>query len=368
MTARRPLGLLFGLIALLLCAAPASAAARLPSAPQLFAGVTRLNDALALMGQGGGTLGLPGRRIVSELRFENRDGYTISVVAFGQTVGLSVSRTQGGNRSGGGARRGPSRRSTTTYLAHGKVTPTSIAASFGDRGRIAVRFRPSGRRVHSTRKAGCKKPTDGVIATLGVFAGVVRFDGEGGYTSAEVHRVRGRTVDFNALLACLLGISPRRHAALPPASAPMGIQLPGLVAAAGGKPAGSPAVPTHPSTGPVSTSLVADSKQALSRTVFAAQERDGGQAHFLALDQVSEGSIGVVRFAYARGAPSTFRADATLSSATATPPPPFSGTATLEHRPQDGKSWAGSLAVSFLGAPHVALTGAPFNVLLARGF
>ena len=194
----------------LLGAARGAAADPPPSAPALLTGVAQLNDELSLLGQGSSTLGLPQNRALSELRFENSDGYTIAVVAFGQTVALSVTH-------GHGQRKGRRRVSTTTYLAHGKVTRTSIAASFGDRGRIALRFRPSGRTLRATHKAGCKGSSDGILARLGVFAGELRFQGEGGYTSAEVHRVPGRSVDLAALIACLVGSSPGPDAALPAA-------------------------------------------------------------------------------------------------------------------------------------------------------
>ncbi|HEX6688078.1 MAG TPA: hypothetical protein VF085_05375 [Solirubrobacterales bacterium] len=344
----------------LFCAAQA-AAEPLPSAPALMAGAARLNDELSLLGQGSSTLGLPRNQSLSELRFENSDGYKIAVVAFGQTVALSVTRAHGRQKH-------RNRISTTTYLAHGKVTPTSIAASFGDRGRIAVRFQPTGRKVRATRKAGCKTSGDGILAHIGVFAGELRFEGEGGYTSAEIHRVRGRSVDFTALLACLFGSSPGRHAVLPPPRSPLGLRLPGLVGAGLRTAASAPGVRTHPSTRPRSTTLLADSKAALSRTVFAAQVRGQGRSHFIALDEVSEGSIGVIRLAFARSAPSAFGFDGILSSATVAPPPPFSGAGTLNRGPGRTKSWAGSLAVSFLGAPRVPLTGAPFDAWLVRGW
>ena len=69
----------------------------------------------------------------------------------------------------------------------------------------------------------------------------------------------------------------------------------------------------------------------------------------------------------ARGASSAFGSDDILSSATVAPPPPFSGTGTFGHGP-GGKSWDGSLVVSFLGAPRVPLTGPSFAAWLARGF
>lgn len=368
MSGRRAICGFLALAVLLLCAVPAAASGPAPAAPGLFAGVSRLNDELALIGQGSSSLGSPGSQPLSEIRFDNRDGYTISVIAFGQTVALSVSRAQVSGHRHDGDRKVRDRASTTTYLAHGKVTPTSIAASFGDRGRIAVRFRASGREVHATRRAGCKRSSDGILADLGVFSGDLRFEGEGGYTSAEIHRAPGRSVDLAALLACLFGASPGGHVALPPSSAPLGIDLPGLVAAEGRSVSNSPAVATHPSTGPKATTLFANRKMPLSRTVFAARAQGKGPSRFIAYDEASEGSIGVIRVAYARGAPGAFAADPSLSTATAAPPPPFSGTGTLERRPASSKSWSGSLAVSFLGAPHVPLTGAPFDTSLARGF
>lgn len=366
---KRTIAAVLTVAALFLCAAPAPAAKATPSARHLFAAATRLNDRLALLGQGSSTLGLPRNRALSELRFENRDGYTITVIALGQTVALSVTRAHAhaGHGRDGKKRKVRDRISEATYLAHGKVTPTLIEASFGDRGKIAVRFRPGGRDLRSTRKAGCKRPSDSIIARLGVFTGELRFEGERGYTSAAVHRVRGRSVDFAALVRCLLGLAPGRYAVLPRPESPLGIRLPGLIAARGSAPS-APGVPTHPSTRPKATTLVANSKAPLARTVFAAQVRGAGRARFLAADEASDGSLGIVRLVYVRSAPSRFSFDGILSHAAATPPQPFSGTGTLEHGPGGTKSWTGSLTVSFLGAPQVSLTGSPFGAWLSRGF
>ena len=188
-------------LAALLGPAAAAAAAPPPSAPALFAGVTQLRDELALLGQASSPLGRPHGEALSELKFTNHDGYTIAVVAFGQTVALSVSRKHG-DRHG----QSPRRSSTTTYLAHGKVTPTTIQASFADRGRISVRFRPAGRKIRAGRHAGCSKSSDNVIGRFGLFVGALRFRGEGGYTSAQVHRMHGGSIDFEALSpACWAG-------------------------------------------------------------------------------------------------------------------------------------------------------------------
>jgi len=353
MRARAAIAILAAAVALL-AAAPVSAAGS-PSAPELLAGASRLNDELTLLGRGSRGLGLPPSHPLQEFRFENRDGFTIAVFAFEQTIALSVIRDRG--------RRSRNRVSTTTYLAHGEVTPTSITASFGDRGRIAVRFRPSGRDIRATRKAGCRRPGGGTLARLGVFAGTLRFLGEGGYTSAEVHRARGRSVDLEALIACLRGSLPRRQAILPPGSPP---DLHALALAATKQ--GTPSVPTNPSTGPKVTTLLANSKAPLSRTIFGARVKGHGKVHFVAVDVASEGSIGILRVILVRGPSSTFDFDDTLARAAISPPAPFSGVGRLAHGSGDAKSWTGSLAVSFLGAPHVPLTGSPFSTGLARSW
>jgi hypothetical protein len=349
------------LFAVLLCAQPA-AAEPTPSAPALLTGASQLNDELALLGQGSSALGLPGDQALSELKFENSDGYAITVVAYGQSVALSVTHADGRRKAAGPT-------STATYLAHGKVTPTSIAASFGDRGRIDVRFQPSGRKLRATHKAGCKRPGSSVLARFGTFAGELRFQGEGGFTSAEVHRIPGRSVNFSALVACLFGATPHgQRAVLPTPKLPWGIHLPGADVGVRRATPETPSVPTHPSHGPKPTTLLADHKTPLTRTVFAAQIRGRGPLRLLALESASEGSIGVIRFVKAEAAPSVFSFDDILSSASVTPPAPFSGTGAYQQGPGNTKSWTGSLAVSFLGAPHVPLTGSPFVARLARGW
>ncbi len=317
--------------------APAAAASATPPkpAPALFARAMQVRDELALLRQNAGPLGPLEKRTLSELKFTNRDGYAITVIGFGQTVALSVSHDHG---------RSAKRTSTTTYLAHGRVTPTSIQASFGDRGRIAVRFRPAPRPLRAGPNAGCRRSSDGLLGRLGVFVGELRFRGEGGYTSAEVHRVHGGTIDFKALIACLLGKA-----------------RPGRRALVSG-------VRTHPSHRPKRTTLIADSKTALSRTVFGAQARGEGRVRFIALEESSEGSLGTIRIVTASGPPAAFAFDDHLSGATIAPPAPFSGSGAFQHGAGSEKSWAGSLAVSFLGAPRTPLTGSPFKTQLVQSW
>lgn len=363
MRGRNVLAAALAAIATLLLPAASDAAAPRP-AEALLAPLTRMSDELALLGQASGPLGPLHKRFLTELKFTNRDGYTIDVVAFGQTVALTVSRGHGSRLD-----RSAKRSSATTYLAHGKVTPTSIQASFADRGRIAVRFQPAGRQVRATRHAGCRRSSDGLIGRLGVFVGDLRFRGEGGYTSAEVHRVHGGSINLAALIACLVAAAkPGQHVLQSSVSQPLRLPAFGTVPHLQGARSDTPGVATHPSHGPRRTTLIADDKLPLSRTTFGAEQRGGGRTRFLAIDERSEGSIGIVRFAIATGSRSAFAFDDRLASAGVTPPAPFSGKGTFQHGAGSEKSWSGSLAVSFLGAPHVPLTGSPFRSLLAQSW
>jgi hypothetical protein len=286
---------------------------------------------------------------VDRLELENRDGYRLDVYAYGQTVLLDVSRDRRALVS-------------TVYLAHGTVTPTSIRASFADRGRIAVRFRPSGRALGLPGRLGCVAPGRTAIARLGVYVGELSFRGEGGYTSARVHRAKGSVLGTAPQASCGRRARARRARLASPFAGPR------LAAAPSRQAFGVPGVATHPSAGPKLTTLIADGKLPLSRTLFAAQARDSSRARFLAVEESSEGPIAIIRYAIARAPSSAFRADEALSAASVAPPAPFRGAGALQHGAGGGRSWTGSLAVSFLGAPNVPLTGALFKASLTRSW
>ncbi len=359
MRGRRILASVAALAALLVSFVTGAAAAPLPSAPALFAHATQAYDELALLGQGTSPLGLPRHSALSELRFTNHDGYTISVVGIDQTVALSVSRR---HRHG----RHPVRSSATTYLAHGKVTSTSIEASFADRGRIEVHFRPTGPVVRAGERAGCRKSSNGVLGRPGVFVGELSFRGEGGYTSADVHRVHGGSINFRALIACLQGA--RRRGLISRPHSLSWLHAPAIIAHLDDSGVVPPGVATHPRRGPKPTTLLADRKLPLARTVFGVQRRGKGRTRFLGLDESSAGSIGIIRIVTASGPWSAFSFDQHLSHAEVAPPAPFSGDGVFQHGPGSEKSWTGTLAVSFLGAPRTPLTGTPFRTQLVQGW
>lgn len=347
--------------AALLCASPAAVAST-AAAPALYSHVAELDQVAELLGRRSSPLDRRRGPSFSVLRFKNHDGYVISVVGSGQTIALRVARDYSGDRR-------PRRALSTTYLAHGRVTPTSIEASFGDRGRISLHFKPVGRSLRANRKAGCKRVGGFPIARFGHFVGVLRFRGEDSYTSATVHRVRGGSFSLAALLACLLGKGSSGRSVVPPsASLPFDLRPFGIGPRHYGGPPEAPGVRTNPSRRPPHTVLVSNLKLPVSRTIFAALGRESGRARFLAFEAGSEGSVGIARIALTSAPASTFTSDDSLSRAAVSPPPPFAGTAAFDHGPGREKSWTGTLAVSFLGKPRVPLTGSPFEALLARNW
>jgi len=329
--------------ALLLVPPPASAAGQPAGTAAkpvraLLADVAPVGRGMTLLGgNASGPFGLP--RNFFEIRFRNQDGYTIVVIAARQTVTLSVIHRDGRTRP-----------SVATYMAHGKVTPRSIEASFGERGAISLRFQRTGRELRASRRAGCPVSNHRVIADLGLFVGGLRFRGEDGYTSVDAHRLHGGEVDLTALVRCFRGHAPQ----------PLAGDHGDAIAAAA-----VPGVETHPSPARHKRFVLeANNKLSLSRVAFAAVAREGDPTRFLAVQASSEGQLGIVRFVTLAAPPATFTVDDALSRAVVTPPAPFSGRGVFAHGPGTEKSWSGPLAVSFLGAPDVPLTGSPFAAQL----
>lgn len=229
-------------------------------------------------------------------------------------------------------------RAWSTYIARGKVSPTAIDASFEALGSVDMRFHPSGGATYGKRHKHCIG-ADRYTIQPGVFVGSVNFRGEGGYTSAKAHRVKGKVVTPR-VLKCLDSFFEeferiRHHK--PPAKKPK------------------------------VTRLSAFMRSGLTAVLFGASER-GGKAGYLAEIEQTVGSLGVFRGAFVHASPATFAFDNALGSAGVTPPPPFSGSGSFQRTPTGAKSWTGSLAVSFPGAPNVPLTDPRFKTQLTRSW
>jgi hypothetical protein len=275
-------------------------------------------------------------RFVSESRFDlrTRQGFKVTVLGIGDMVVLKVTPA----REAASTSR-THRRALTAYVARGTVTPGRIEATFGDLGRVAVRFRPSGQIARSKPRRRCRG-ADRFTRRFGVFAGTVRFTGEGGYIAVRAHRAKGLIRSPVHLHCAARRIHPRfKRLSRPVGSSPM-------------------LTPTI---------LDAHWRQALSSTdFFAFQIRK--KTLYLAVSEQSKGSMAEVRYALTVAPSKSFVFDDALTSATLRPPAPFHGKGAYSAGPDGTKSWAGSLSVAFPGMPRFPLTGAQFEEVLATGF
>lgn len=277
-------------------------------------------------------LGMPAAASASggfdlKLQFPASNGYRVTVGGYKATAVLTTAKHDPARGS----------RRWSSYVARGKVSPTAIDADFGALGRVDMRFRPSGSVTYGKRHRHCFGP-DRYTIRSGVFVGSVRFHGEGGYTSANVHRVKGRVVTPR-VLRCLDSLFEEfEHAERKPKKEK-----------------------------PKVTRLSAFARSGLTAMYFEASERRGKAAYLSEIEQ-TVGSVGVFRGVFLRASPATFAFDNALAQAGVTPPPPFSGSASFQRGPTGAKSWAGSLAVSFPGAPKVSLIDPRFKTQLTRSW
>ncbi|HEX8752029.1 MAG TPA: hypothetical protein VF731_01320 [Solirubrobacterales bacterium] len=232
--------------------------------------------------------------------------------------------------------RGP--HENNSYVADGLVTKTRIEASLGELGEIDLRFKPSGRirRVRSPH-CGAQVPPF-ATAALGTFVGTFRFRGEGGYTEALTHRVRG---DLGGLEATTT--SPKCESHPSAAEAQEEEEAVGLDAFA-----------------PGGWSFVATRELIMAPSWIRGSwpPPSGRDSYlFMVLGGETRGPVDVTRLVAAIGPAGDFSLDSALASATVTPPPPFSGTGTLQHNADGSTSWTGSLSVQIAGLGSVPLAG-----------
>lgn len=219
---------------------------------------------------------------------------------------------------------------SVTYIAPGHVSETSMRANLVALGRIRLKYHPLGKAPLKDIPERCFIGGSSESRTRAIAPphGIVRFRGEGGYTSVVAHRARGA---IHEKLTCG---EPRE---------------------------------THSHDRSHFPLLVADSKDG---PLFSAGHQissssltgtpNGGKIGFLALEFQRDRRIQIFRVAGVNGPPDDFTYDSALTTATVTPPPPFSGSAQFERLPDGSTSWTGSLSVDFPGRGPVPLTG-PFT-------
>lgn len=225
---------------------------------------------------------------------------------------------------------------SAAYISKGRFKEDRIRARFGNRGRVAVEFRPSGRATYRRPPRRCEGEPK--VTQPGVFVGTIRFRGEAGYTELERARARGEMRTLTRW-ECRRG-RRARGAGLDPEAERFTV----LEAGAGGYPVASfSAIASRP-------------KGRSGETRFVASRLEGRPT-----------SMVVIRRVFAHGEDESFRFDEALSTATAAPPPPFEGSAAFTRDAGgEGGSWLGSLTVDFPGAADVPLAGEDSRAQLFR--
>lgn len=270
-----------------------------------------------------------GQHVWSQFRLDASNGFVIAVERDGPFFSLTT----------GNGPTGVIYSSLTKPI--GAADPMSVEADLGKLGAIAVNFEARGvaKRLPN-QPYGCTK-----TRTKGVFVGSIDFRGERAYTVADATEATGilnttegdcDTFDRKARVT----MDPRK-----------------------GRPRG--------------VELVAD-KTTQGRTinfacsrgedlVFAADDGKHPQRrYFEAAISEKYRQFNIIRLAVAASDNgSAFAFDDPLTSATAAPPAPFTGTATYRRSPgAHTGSWAGPLSVSFPGAPNTRLAGPHFSASL----
>jgi hypothetical protein len=240
------------------------------------------------------------------------------------------------------------------YQVQGTVTPTEIHASFGQLGDISLRFHPSGHVLHNHVYGDEECPRG--AARLGDFTGVFSFRGESNYTTVSARRIPGGvgapTAPIDHHEEVSLGCpNPNRHSYIvPPGQVPRSVHE---------NPPGSQEL--------IAVAGTADESIAFGAVGFSLRDHEAPGAKpdsclFVALAEELRDPVQIARVVFGGGPGSECPLAGAPSSATVTPPSPFSGTATLQRNPDGSSSWAGSLSVPMLGRGPVALAGPAFRV------
>lgn len=306
----RRLGLILTLLVLVLTASAEQAAAKqerlLPPLPPRH-----------LLTQVGAPVP-PERRFVSGFEVETSGKYEVGVISFGSAVMLVVSQETDEDGL-----------TETVYLARGVATPNRLQATFGNFGKVSMRFRERRHRHQSGKRRHCRRG-ERRIGRRGVFVGNLRFKGEDGYFSVRVHRAKG--ISFKKE-ACPRHRRPQQARAQGLADLP------------------PPAI------------VIASSRRGVDSTAILAL-RIFDRTLYLAKDEESRGKLAIIRLALGGEDDQHFKVNDALTHAKISPPAPFHGTGRYSAAPDGTTTWLGDLSVNFPGAPRLPLTGPEFEAFL----
>lgn len=212
------------------------------------------------------------------------------------------------------------------YSAPATVSETSIQASLGTLGEIAVTFHPSGQ--PRVERSPCSKKA--VAVDSGYYEGTITFHGEEGFTEVNATRAPG---DVGLLLEFV---------------------CPGI---SGGR--GGPFMPG------AELDLNENSHKPGSY-LMVVKNRPSAAAHYeVGISELRDG-VGIDRFASLIAPASTFDFDPKVQTATLRPPAPFSGSARFDRNAKPANRWTGDLTVDLPGRAGVKLTGPRIRASLAH--
>lgn len=282
----------------------------------------------------------PRLNTVSRFTIEMRDGYQLTVRAADGIVAVEMARSAPDDEAAAIEQFFKRGAAVTAYVARGTMTSRRIEASFGDLGRVSVRFRPSGRVLKSPRRRRCKGP-DRFSARLGVFVGSIRFRSEDGRFDVRAHRAKGR-VRSPRQLRCgssRFSSGPRRYHR-----------------------------PVRQGGGGLRASILdAGWRDGLSGAQLLGFKFGSGTL-FFAIAEASMGSMARLQYALGFGPSRALVHTDALTEATLRPPSPFKGTGSYAAAADGARSWTGKLSVAFPGTPRLPLAGPPFRARLMSGF
>lgn len=212
------------------------------------------------------------------------------------------------------------------YSVPATVTETSIQASLGALGEIAVTFHPSGHARTERSECGGKP----ISFDSGSYEGVIAFHGEEGFTGIEATAAPG---DLGLLLD---------------------IVCPGISGESGG-----PFLPGAELS-------VGANRSKLGPHLRVVKNRPDARAHYEAgVSEIHDG-VSIGRFASLIAPANTFTYDTKVQTATLRPPTPFSGSAQFHRAAKPSNRWTGNLTVDLPGKAGVQLTGGNLQAKLAH--
>jgi hypothetical protein len=250
-----------------------------------------------------------------------------------------------------------SRKGGAEYQTLGTVTAAKIHASFGQLGRISLRFHPSGRVLHNL---GSGEECPRGAARLGQFTGTFSFRGEGNYTAVSTHRISGGVgaptapIDQREELSLGCPDVDRHSYIVPPGQVPQSLDE---------NPPDSQELSAVAAT-PNETVAFGAVSFSLHHPATPGAKPDS--CFFVALTEESRESVQIARDVFGAGPASECPFAVSPKPVTVTPSAPFTGAATLQRNADGSTSWTGSLSVPMLGRGPVALAGPAFKAEVSK--